>query len=184
MASKRALILAAISTGWAIVAYQGWNNPTVQAWLRSCGSCTVPTISWDRTKEPRIGFKVQLPEADTFGRSIACEETFASVLLVVAGSCTDCSVTGFRPEALPNADKFSRIVIVFSTLPRDWSKSVASLPKRYRLVSDPHRTIGTGLNASWVPRFYVLDSDFRLVDAQTPGMPPQTLRPVQQGDRR
>lgn len=108
--------------------------------------------------DPKIGIPVKLPESDLTGRPITANQT----LLVLAGSCTGCALDALQPSKL-TVPKGWQIVIVYSSDPKHVPKSMRNLPEPIRIVADPNSRLDIQLNATWHPRWYVLNAESRLI---------------------
>lgn len=108
--------------------------------------------------DPKMGIPVKLPEADLTGRPITAKHT----LLVLAGSCTGCALDALPPSRL-TVPKDWQIVIVYSSDPKHVPKSMRNFPDPIRIVADPSSRLDIQLNATWHPRWYVLNAESRLI---------------------
>lgn len=113
-------------------------------------------------REPRLGMLVELPLEDIEGRPIVRENsTIEDVLLVIAGSCSECSKKKFDPDKL-DLDNFSQVIFIFTSGVDQIRKVRIDFPRHARVVSDPRGQLSLKLNAYYQPRFYLLDRGLRL----------------------
>jgi hypothetical protein len=119
--------------------------------------------SIDLTRDPRPGTEILLPAVDASGRPI--EKDVKPAILVVAGNCTECSVRGLHPKWIsgPNGET---IIVLFTSPPETLPSDYQRLPESYRVVCDSLGTITPTLNVAWLPRYYLLDDQFRIRDME------------------
>ncbi len=110
------------------------------------------------TADPKLGSEVRLPEEDVDGRPVNSRTT----LLVLAGSCTGCSLDAFQPSRLKTPDDW-QVIVVYSS--KVIPQSLRPENRRHLILSDPKSRFDVLLNATWHPRWYVLSADGKLVQA-------------------
>jgi len=110
--------------------------------------------------DPPLGKALPIPEQDAFGRAMRPSGP-GRVMLVAAGSCTECTVKAFAPERF-NTAGFSRVILVFESSPSEILSQARKLPEPYRIVCDENLAWHRRLNVVWTPRFYELSNDWRL----------------------
>lgn len=160
---------------WIFVSLTVLQSPSIRAWIRACRDCETPEDRWQSHLDPPKGSKIELPLHDALGRTIQSRNGTTRVLVVAAGSCSECTLNSLKPLALERRG-FDLIVLIAALEPNDLPDVLTKLPACFRVVTDPHRSLATALNAAWTPRFYLADSKFRLLECQWPGTMPKYLR--------
>lgn len=161
------LIAGALSIGLLLIVVSAiMSSPTMRDGIvarQAAGKIEPPDLSSD----PKSGTKVLLPKLDSAGRRIATEGE--QCLLVFAGPCSTCTKKILEP--LEFKGPFRHIVMVFDTPAHSIPRDLFHGTKIFTL-SDENFELAEKMNAVWYPRFYLLDSSFKLVDLQRA---PQTV---------
>lgn len=148
---------------WVLVLAGASFSSPVQAWLATLSAPTdFGGIEYDPTLDPRKGSRVALPQVDAFGRELAAGNKGAKALLVLCGPCSECSLNSLKPEWISGTE-FERIILIYTSPPAEIPRALGRLPKRFRVLSDARSELHHRLNAAWRPRFYLVDSEFRLL---------------------
>lgn len=101
-----------------------------------------------------IGTSVRLPSTDIFGKHV---DSRVESVLVIAGSCTSCSVNAIEPHQVSDSP-YAQIIFVYSGTIDQISKIVHKTSSNVRIVADPKSTIMDSLGAMTSPRFYVIEN--------------------------
>lgn len=106
-----------------------------------------------RKADPALGSRCSLPSLDSVGKRL---RTGRRTVVVLLGSCTSCSMSGFEVKNLhvPSDDS---VVLIVSDKVRNLPKSLTSRSE-YGVIADPERRYERMLNAYWMPRLVLLDS--------------------------
>lgn len=176
MLRKRTIAWVFVLGSWTYLGYAAITSPSFRAWLQNCSGCWSAGSRWNSAEDPSIGVSVDLPRADVFGRKLTTTSADSHLLLALAGQCTECVLSTLTPDRL-RSSSYELIVLVFTSPVPSWPKACRELPDDFRLVFDPDNRLGAALNAAWLPRFYVLDSQFRLSALQLPIQDPRGLVP-------
>jgi hypothetical protein len=160
-----ALVAAVVFAGVTTVVVM--SSPGVRAAIvRNSVDANAPVP--DLSKDPRIGSLLAIPTVDAFGTRITLTR---KTLLVYAGPCTECTERSFKPEEIKG--RFESMIVVFDADPKLLPKHYLKLGKHISVIGDPQSELAAKLNAQWFPRFYLLDSNSKLISIQTePGRLP------------
>lgn len=122
--------------------------------------------------DPKAGISVSLPKADIDGVPVAQRPT----LIVLAGSCTGCSVDAFDPRRLKIPDDW-QLAVIYSTAAAKIPQGMRPTPRRHLIISDQSSRYDVLLNATWHPRWYVLDKSQKLSElSASPNTWPKGVR--------
>jgi hypothetical protein len=112
----------------------------------------------DLSTDPPLGKELVSLRAlrDVLGRSV---DPRLTTLLVLAGECSECTAKLLNPNSL--SGPFEQIIVVFHGAKPRWQTS----PNVY-MINDAKRDLSQALRPAWTPRFYLLDTNFRLADKQ------------------
>lgn len=121
----------------------------------------------DSSRDPKLGTHISLPESDAFGRPLLTGlDREKKVLLVVSGGCGECSEKGVNLNELQSAE-IERVILVYATSANDIPKHYGKLSEKFRIVSDPANSLAQELNASWLPRYFLLSGYGKLLALQS-----------------
>lgn len=101
-----------------------------------------------------IGTSVRLPSEDIFGKHV---DSRVESVLVIAGSCTSCSVNAIEPHQFSDSP-YAQIIFVYSGTIDQISKIVHQTSSNVRIVADPKSIIMDSLGAMTSPRFYIVEN--------------------------
>ncbi|MCH8274691.1 MAG: hypothetical protein IH851_07870 [Armatimonadetes bacterium] len=166
MSEKRILAWFFIVAGWTVVLAVVLANTGFRDWYEQRFADGRTRLDYNREADPNVGDTVPLPETDVFGRPIMADGLSGNVLVVAAGSCTECSLKTLNPEAI-QGDRFERVLLIYTDSAEHVRSQLKTLPGRCFAVSDPEGEAMRFLNAVWTPRFYLADPSMRLLEIQT-----------------
>lgn len=132
-----------------------------------------PLAAWDRLQSERFAVAAEFrPELDPMpGAAILPPPaqpgpTAERVLIAALGGCGSCSTKSFDPAGI-RTDGYREVILLYEAQDKSIPASVRRFPKPFRVVADPKGELHRRLNASWSPRFAVLDGSYRLVRIQS-----------------
>lgn len=105
--------------------------------------------------DPSLGASLPLPSVDYRGRSLPT--SLGSALVVVGGSCTDCSLRSVDPASI-DATKYDQVVFLYDSTAKDVPTRFDKLPANVWVCPDLGQRVATRFNPVWTPRFYLLNS--------------------------
>lgn len=140
------------------------STPAVRDRLWSPGTPSAPLPTFDEARDPALGTKVELPEADLFGRPLVVHTANPNSLLVLAGPCSECSLDSLKVRSIDHR-LYRSVILVYTGDKRLLSAIAKNLPKEYRVLFDDG-SMHEALNAPFQPRFMVLDGDDKLIKLQ------------------
>ena len=124
---------------------------------------------FDASKDPKAGTEVPLPETDVLGRNIRQLAAKARrVILAVYNGCDDCSARRSDPLRIKHMPD-DLVIVVWTSPPDSVVRRAKELPLQYVAVSDPTRKLRHYLNAYWLPRYFELDRNLKVVACQSRG---------------
>lgn len=142
------------------------SNPLVRDSVFTRGAGFAPTSHFDASLDPRLGAKVTLPSHDLFGVTIKSTPAKSAILVVCCGQCSECSIAGLKTMKVDTA-AYGSVVLIYTGDERQLRLSTKKIPKEFRIVHDPGSTYHKSLNAAFIPRFALLDSERKLLALQT-----------------
>ncbi len=154
-------VWAAVAGLWLVVIVAWATQMGLDRWVvRERQSDAV--AEYYQSREPGIGTVAPLPPEDIDGQPISREDSTAEdVLLIIAGSCSECAKNKFDPARL-DLSSFSQVIVVFTSSVEQIRAAKLELPEHVRVVSDVRGELAMRLNAYYQPRFYLLDRGLRL----------------------
>lgn len=122
---------------------------------------------FDSKLDPKIGSVFSLPPVDLLGREIRGPEGAKRdlTLLVMAGVCTECSLDSVLLRKI-DPSPYSGVVLVYTGDEALLRSAGRKLSPELKLLFDKDGSMHKLLNASFQPRFFLLDSRNRIVSMQ------------------
>jgi hypothetical protein len=114
-------------------------------------------------EDASAGTTVSIPKADVFGRPVTAGKR---MLLVVLDSCTTCAAKSIKRGPKPEDLTLPAIFVFTDTKAHVLAEMKGAPESMGRFLADPDFKIGSQLNAVWLPRIYVLDEHFKLIESQ------------------
>lgn len=102
--------------------------------------------------DPSVGTAIELPDQDVFERPL---DSSAETLLVLAGSCSGCSLSAVYPARLQFAP-YEQVLIIYLASANQIKKEFKSQTEKVFVVADPNRLWVNTLHAYSAPRFYIV----------------------------
>lgn len=161
--------MAWILVAWAGVSVAALSYLGVPEKLRDLRTPYAERPAFDASKDPKVGTTVPLPETDVLGRSIRRLAMRAErVILVVYGSCDDCSTKHSDPLRVRRGGN-DLVIVLWSSPTEIVRRRAEQLPAQYAAVADSAREATRALNVYWTPRYYELDHKLRVIVCQSRG---------------
>lgn len=154
-------VWAAVAGLWLVVIVAWATQLGLDKWVAHTRQQGAAADYW-RERDPSPGTEVVLPKKDMYGQAILREDsTTEDVLLIVAGSCTGCTKSKFKPEKL-NTSRFSQIIVMFTSQEEEVRQAGFKFPHNVRVLAGFDAAQASALNAYFTPRFYLLDRGLRV----------------------
>ena len=118
-----------------------------------------PSFQFHPENDPHVGDRI--PQ---FALK-AAERTTKPILVVIGGSCSECSLHSFDPSVI-DTRPFSKVRLVYQTTPDLLPERLKSISKPFDVITDVSGALTAQLNGAWYPRFYEFSPDGRLLDYQ------------------
>lgn len=154
-------VWAAVAGLWLVVIVAWATQMGLDRWVVDARQSDA-VAEYYRSREPEIGTIVSLPPEDINGQPISREDSETEdVLLIIAGSCSECAKNKFDPARL-DLSSFSQVILVFTSSVEQIRAAQLELPGHARVLADTRGELAMHLNAHYQPRFYLLDRGLRL----------------------
>jgi hypothetical protein len=135
------------------------SSPQILSDLNALPANVEQVFKFDPKKDPPIGSKI----ARFAGKAGA--KARKPTLVVVGGSCTECSLHTFEPSTI-DPRSYDRIAIVYQTTEDMIPSRIKAMRKPFEIITDPAGKLITTLNGVWYPRFYEISPDGTLIALQ------------------
>jgi hypothetical protein len=133
------------------------SNPLVLNDLHALPAISRPDRTFDASLDPPLGTRIEGFLGNTRGKKPR--------LLVVAGTCSSCSLRAFDPRTL-KTDDYAEVGLVYFASADEIDPAIKRLVHSFRIISDPKAELAQKLNVGWWPRFYLFSSSGGLMDLQ------------------